>query len=214
MDHRPEAIEEWRWRVWRVGSAIQGGFAALWLGQGAEAVLDLRAGIAVGSVAGLLTLAGVFVTRGAAPRPKGKEAAAIERDVTVATVLQLAASFAAPEWFKLAGRAELALPSVVLSVAVLLAFLGVRVRSRALLVGGVALGGTDLTLALLLPRGVVASYAGLICGALQLAIALEGFVSLRGIAKVKSAARVLLDAYAPEIEIPLASRVRPDEVSR
>jgi len=179
MADREQAIEQWRRRVRRVGGGIQGAFAALWLGRGADAVLDLRVAVVLGSAAGLLTLTGVLATRGTAPRPTGKEAAAIERDVTIATVLQLVASFALPVCANLAGRAELALPGIVLSVAILLAFLGARVHSRALLVGGAALGVTDLALALLLPVGAVPSGVGLVCGALQLGIAVQGFASLR-----------------------------------
>jgi mannose-6-phosphate isomerase-like protein (cupin superfamily) len=176
---REIAFEQWRRRVRRIGGAIQGVFAALWLGQGAYAAFGVRVAVAIGAAAGLLTLAGVFATRGTAPRPTGREAALIERAVTGATVEQLAASFVVPECARLAGRTELALPGIVLTVAVLLAFLGARLRSRALLIGGAALGGTDLAVALLVPVGAVVPSAGLVCGAVQLGIALQGFASLR-----------------------------------
>ena len=89
----------WSRRVRRIGGFIQAAFAAFWLG---------RASLAIGGRAGDILLAasavavtGVFayalrVTACTAPRPAGRHARRIERSVTAATVIELAAAFILP----------------------------------------------------------------------------------------------------------------------
>ena len=91
--------EEWSRRVRRVGGLIQVAFAALWLvrgslvvGGGISAALIALSGVAV---IGVLSYA-VSVTAGTAPRPKSREGKRLERDITIATVIELVAAFALP----------------------------------------------------------------------------------------------------------------------
>src|SRR6266508_6613795 len=89
----------WRRRVARVGSLIQLGFAALWLGRGTLASgWPARAPIALALVAAAVSIGvwGERRTRGLAPRPAGPAARPLERAVTIATLAQLAASFGLP----------------------------------------------------------------------------------------------------------------------
>src|SRR5450631_1742911 len=85
----------WSRRVRWVGGLIQAAFAAFWLIRGSRA---LGGGVASGLIVvfGVIVI-GVFAyairaAAGAAPRPRSQEGKRIERDVTIATVLEFAAA--------------------------------------------------------------------------------------------------------------------------
>jgi len=89
----------WSRRVRRIGGLIQAAFAAFWLaraslaiGGRAEDVLIAVSGVAV---IGVFSYA-IRVTAGTAPRPAGPQARRIERLVTLATIIELAAAFVLP----------------------------------------------------------------------------------------------------------------------
>ncbi len=102
---QPTAVGElspataWSQRVRKVGGYIQLAFAAFWLlrgaltiGGGAGTVL---AGAALVLVAAVLVYA-IRVTARTGRRPASPQARPIERSVTTATIIELAASFAFP----------------------------------------------------------------------------------------------------------------------
>src|SRR5262252_2327061 len=96
---RPGARAACRLRVARVGSLIQLAFAAFWLARGVLASsFPLRVPLALTLVVGVCAMGVLLAIRTArrAPRPVGPDAAALERAITLATVLQLAASVAFP----------------------------------------------------------------------------------------------------------------------
>ena len=176
-----DPIAEWSRRVRRVGGIIQLAFAVFWLIRGSLAVGG-RAGtflvtafVALGL--GVLTYA-VRFTRDVAPRPAGLEARRLERAITVATVVQLVASFAAPAAVLAVGRGEWVLPSIAVTIGPLLLWLDHRVGIRRykvagwmLIVGPVLLGATVSGSALTASTGIGA-------GLLLLAVAAAGFHDL------------------------------------
>jgi hypothetical protein len=116
----------WSRRVRRIGGFIQTAFAAFWLVR-ASLAAGGRAGdalIAASAVAvtGVLAYA-IRTTAGTAPRPTGPQASRIGRSVTVATVIQLAASFVLPVIVTVTGHPGWALPSIVITIGLLLLWL-------------------------------------------------------------------------------------------
>ena len=99
----------WRRRVARIGALIQLAFAALWLARGTLATGwpgQLPIAITLAAAAVALGIWGAITTRGLAPRPRGPAAHRLERAITIATALQLAASCALPVIVSAARRAR------------------------------------------------------------------------------------------------------------
>ena len=177
-----DARDAWRLRVLRVGGTIQIVFAAFWLVRGSLAIgapVGPSLAIVLGAVATGVLAYGVSSTAGRAPRPTGPGAAAIERAVTVATALEVVASFALPAAAMAAGRPDWVLPSVAVTVGPLLVWL-----DRCLGVPRYAVAGWILTvgpvmLALALCGDALAAATGLAGGGLLLSVATAGFLDLR-----------------------------------
>jgi hypothetical protein len=180
-DEALAARAAWSLRVRRVGGFIQAGFAAFWLIRGGLAIGGTT-GVILGAVLGLAAFAafgyGIRATAGTAPRPTGVEAQRIERAVTVATIIQLAASFAAPALVIAIGHPEWVLPSIAITIGPLLLWLDHRVgipRLRpvgwTLIIGPVLLAATLSGTALVVTTGISS-------GALLLATAVAGFHDL------------------------------------
>jgi hypothetical protein len=174
----------WSRRVRRIGGLIQTAFAALWLIR-ASLATGGRAGdalIAVSAVAviGVLIYA-IKTTAGTAPRPAGPQARRIERSVTAATVIELAAAFILPVVVAAAGHADWVLPSIVITIGPLLLWLdhlvGIpryRLVGWALIAGPLILAATMSGLALAVTTGIAA-------GVLLLGTAAAGFRDLAGL---------------------------------
>jgi hypothetical protein len=176
-----DATLAWSRRVRYVGGFIQVAFAAFWLLRGGLTVhgpigFVLGSGFAVVVIA--VVVYGLRVAVGAAPRPASPEGKRIERQVTVATVIQLVASFVAPAIVVAAGHSDWLLPSIAITIGPLLLWLDHRVdiqRDRyagwMLIVGPVVLitvmSGTALT-----------ATTGITAGAILLATAAAGFHDL------------------------------------
>ena len=178
----------WSRRVRWIGGLIQAAFAAFWLVRGS---LVIGGGVADVLIAAFgVTVIGVFVyavtaTAGTAPRPKTPEGRRIERDVTIATVLEFAAAIVLPIIVSSAGHSDWVLPSIAITIGPLLLWLDHRVhipRYRpvgwALTVGPVILVATMSGTALVATTGIAA-------GLLLLGTALAGFHDL---AEVRRAA--------------------------
>jgi hypothetical protein len=175
------ATRAWSRRVRRVGGLIQLTFAAFWLVRGGL-ILGGTPGAAVAAGSVLVAVGvvgyGLHVTAGLAPRPTGPEAARIERAVTIATVVQLVASFAAPAAVLAVNRPSWVLPSIAVTIGPLLLWLDRRVDvPRYRPVGWALVIGPVLLVASL--RGTaLAATTGLGCGLLLLATAIAGFHDL------------------------------------
>jgi hypothetical protein len=175
------ATTAWSRRVRRVGGFIQVGFAGFWLMRGSSTihgavavVLAAVFGIAVVAVLGY----GIRSTSGLAPRPTSVEGKHIERAITIATVVQFVASFAAPAIVIAIGHSDWVLPSIAITIGPLLLWLDRRVHLRryrpagwALIIGPVVLAATMSGTSLVATTGIAA-------GALLLGTAAAGFHDL------------------------------------
>jgi hypothetical protein len=171
----------WSRRVRRIGGFIQAAFAALWLA---------RASLAIGGPPGDVLLAvsavaviGVFayaskVTAGTAPRPAGPAARRIERAVTIATVIELAAAFVLPVIVIAAGRSDWVLPSIVITIGPLLLYLDHLVHIPRYRIVGWALTAGPVILVATMSGKSLAVTTGLAAGVVLLGTAAAGFHDL------------------------------------
>ena len=163
---------------------IQAAFAAFWLA---------RASLAIGGPAGDVLLAvsgiaviGVFtyairVTAGTAPRPVGPQARRIERLVTFATIVELAAAFILPVIVIAAGRSDWVLPSIVITIGPLLLYLDHLVHIPRYRPVGWALTAGPVILATTMSGPALAVTTGIAAGVLLLGTAAAGFHDLAGL---------------------------------
>ena len=172
--------EAWSRRVRLVGGLIQVAFAAFWLVRGSLSIAG-DIGLALAVVLGIIAIAvagyGLRVSVGTAPMPTGPEAKRIERDVTVATIVQLVASFAVPAVVIAAGCSDWVLPSIVVTIGPLLLWLDYRVHIPRYRPVGWTLTIGPFLLAATLSGSTLAAATGLAAGALLLGTA-AGFHDL------------------------------------
>lgn len=175
------ARRAWALRVMRIGGVIQVCFAVVWLVRGSLAI-----GGAVGMALAAVLLAaaltalvyGLFATAGLTPRPRGTEAAHLERGVTIASIIQLAASFAAPFIVIRLGYSELVVPSIAITIGPLLLYLDYRLSIPRYRLAGWALVIAPIVSVLLIPGAALSAVVGLVSGALLLVTAVVGFRQL------------------------------------
>jgi hypothetical protein len=195
---QPEAVKApdltpaaaWSRRVRRIGGLIQAAFAAFWL---------TRASLAIGGRTGDILLAasgvaviGVFayaikVTAGTAPRPAGPEARRIERSVTLATVIELAAAFILPVIVIAAGHSDWILPSIVITIGPLLLWLDHLVHILRYRVVGWTLTAGPVLLVATMSGSALAETTGIAAGVLLLGTAAAGFHDFAGIRPARPA---------------------------
>jgi hypothetical protein len=173
--------EAWARRVRRVGGFIQLAFAAFWLtrgatniGRGAGTALTVAALIVVIAVSGYA----IRVTAGTGPRPTGPEAKRIERSVTVATVIELVASFGLPVIVVAAGHSDWVLPSIAITIGPLLLWLDHLVHIGRYRPVGWALTIGPFLLVATMSGSALAATTGLAAGVLLLGVAAAGFHDL------------------------------------
>jgi mannose-6-phosphate isomerase-like protein (cupin superfamily) len=171
----------WSRRVRRIGGFIQAAFAAFWL---------IRASLAIGGPTGDVLLAasgvaviGVFtyaikVTAGTAPRPAGPEARRIERSVTLATVIELAAALVLPVIVTAMGHSGWVLPSIVITIGPLLLWLDHLVHIPRYRPVGWALTAGPVILVATMSGSALAVTTGIAAGAVLLGTAAAGFRDL------------------------------------
>jgi hypothetical protein len=198
----PSSTAAWSKRVRRVGGLIQAAFAAFWLVRGslviggdASAILIAAFGVIV---IGVFTYA-VRTTSDAAPRPKGPAAKRIERDVTLATVIQLLASFALPFAVIAAGHTDWVLPSIAITIGPLLLWLDRRLDVPRYQPVGWMLFVTPVILAAALSGTLLIATTGIAAGMLLLGTAFAGFHDLaeaRGRTPQAKASDVIVAARA------------------
>jgi hypothetical protein len=187
----------WSRRVRRIGGFIQAAFAAFWLA---------RASLAIGGRTGDVLLAvsaiaviGVFayaikVTAGTAPRPAGLAARRIERLVTIATVIELAAAFVLPVIVIAAGRPDWVLPSIVITIGPLLLYLDHLVHIPRYRPIGWALTAGPVILVATMSGKSLAVTTGLAAGVVLLGTAAAGFHDLARLRPARSSSLAGLSA--------------------
>ena len=176
-----DARAAWRRRVAYAGSLFQLAFAALWLVRGTLAAgwpARLPIAIALAAAAAGAGIWGALATRGLAPQPRGQAAARLGRAITTATVAQLAASIALPFILSAAGRPDLAVTSIAITIGILLLWLRARLASAGHLAAGVLLIAVPAGLALALTGNTLTAATALATAAILLASAITGFRAL------------------------------------
>lgn len=171
----------WSRRVRRVGGLIQAAFAAFWLLRG-SLVLGGDAATVLIAVFGVSVIAvfsyAIKATAGTAPRPKGPDAKRIERDVTLATAIQLVASFALPFAVIGAGHSDWVLPSIAVTIGPLLLWLDRRVDVPRYRPVGWTLIVAPVVLVTLMSGTPLIATTGITAGVLLLGTAVAGFRDL------------------------------------
>ncbi len=174
----------WSRRVRRIGGFIQAAFAAFWLARASLAtggrtgdILLAASGVAViGVVAYAIT-----VTAGTAPRPAGPQARRIERSVTIATIIELAAAFILPVIVIAAGHSDWVLPSIVITIGPLLLWLDHLVHIPRYRVAGWTLTAGPVILVATMSGSSLALTTGIAAGVILLGTAAAGFHDLAAI---------------------------------
>jgi len=174
----------WSQRVRKVGGYIQLAFAAFWLIRGGLTIGG-GAGTALAG-AGLILVAAVLVyairvTAGTGRRPTSPQAKAIERSVTIATIIELIASFAFPVIVIAAGHSDWVLPSIAITIGPLLLWLDHLVHIPRYRPVGWALTIVPFILVAGMSGSALAATTGLAAGVLLLGTAAAGFHDLAGL---------------------------------
>jgi hypothetical protein len=180
-DSLPAARAAWRRRVARVGSLIQLAFAALWFARGALATgwhWQIPAACVLVAGAAAVGIRGAHATRGLAPRPRGPAARHLERAITIATAAQLAASCALPILLSVAGRPDLTVAAVAITIGVLLLWLWARLRTPGHLLAGSLLIVFPAGLALFLTGNTLTAVTALTTAVILTCSAVTGFRAL------------------------------------
>jgi hypothetical protein len=171
----------WSQRVRRVGGFIQLAFAAFWLIRGAL-IIGGGAGIAMAGAAvvgtGTVLAYAIRISAGLGGRPTSPEARRIERSVTVATIIELAASIAFPSIVSAAGHSDWILPSIAITIGPLLLWLDHLVHIPRYRPVGWALTIGPVILVATMSGTALAATTGLSAGLLLLATAAAGFHDL------------------------------------
>ena len=177
-------VAAWSRRVRRIGGFIQAAFAAFWLARASLAIGgplgDVLIAVSGVAVIGVFTYA-IRVTGGTAPRPAGPAARRIERLVTLATVIELAAAFVLPVIVIATGHSDWVLPSIVITIGPLLLYLDHLVHIPRYRIVGWTLTAGPVILVAALSGSTLAVTTGLAAGVLLLATAAAGFHDLAGI---------------------------------
>lgn len=168
----------WCRRALLVGGAFQAVFGALWMARGLTPLVPMAVALVVGGAAVATGLTATLLLRRGAPRPRGSVAKAIERRLTGATIVQLVASFVLPVVIGAALGPRLVLPSIVLTIGILLVWLHREIRTPYQGVAGWALIGLAVVCSAFV-GSTQAVIAGLCSAAVLLGCAGVGFVWLR-----------------------------------
>jgi hypothetical protein len=174
----------WSRRVRWVGGLIQAAFAAFWLVRGSAVIGGGVAAVLI-AVSAVIVI-GVFfyairAAAGTAPRPRSKEGKRIERDVTIATVIEFAAAIVLPVIVSSAGHSDWVLPSIAITIGPLLLWLDYRVNvPRYRPVGWALTVGPVILVAVMSGTALIAT-TGIAAGILLLGTAVAGFHDLAAV---------------------------------
>jgi hypothetical protein len=171
----------WSQRVRKVGGFIQLAFAAFWLARGALSLTGIGGTVlaAAGIVLSIAVLGyAIGATAGIGGRPSSAAAKRIERSVSIATVIELVASFAFPVIVIATGHNDWALPSIAITIGPLLLWLDHLVDIPRFRPVGWALTVVPFILVAVMSGSALAATTGLGAGVLLLAAATAGFHDL------------------------------------
>ena len=167
-------------------------------------VLILASGLAV---LGVLSYA-INVTAGTAPRPHSRAGKRLERDITVATVIELVAAFALPVIVAAAGHSDWVLPSIAITIGPLLLYLDRRVNvPRYRPVGWLLTIGPVILVAAMSGTPLVAT-TGIAAGVLLLVTAVAGFHDLAAVPRAAGHAKAGALADADRVAVTTDTGVK------
>jgi hypothetical protein len=144
-------------------------------------------------VIGVFTYA-IRVTASAAPRPAGPEARRLERLVTLATIIELAAAFVLPVIVIAAGHSDWVLPSIVITIGPLLLYLDHLVHIPRYRLAGWALTAGPVILVATMSGKSLAVTTGFAAGAVLLGTAAAGFRDLARLRPARTSTQTALRA--------------------
>jgi hypothetical protein len=130
------------------------------------------------SVSSAAIIYGVVATSDLAPPPRDADGRRIERQVTLASIVQLVASFAAPFAVIVLGHPDLVVPSIAVTIGPLLIWLDYRLDIPRFRWVGWALTVAPVLLVLVLAGSALSAVVGLGAGALLFTTAITGFRQL------------------------------------
>jgi hypothetical protein len=187
----------WSRRVRRIGGLIQAAFAAFWLARASLTIGgptgDVLLAVSGVAVIGVFTYA-IRVTAGTAPRPAGPEARRIERLVTIATIVELAAAFVMPVIVIAIGHSDWVLPSIVITIGPLLLYLDHLVHIPRYRVVGWTLTAGPVILVAIMSGSTLAVTTGIAAGVVLLGTAAAGFHDLAGLRSARPSSPAGLSA--------------------
>ncbi|HEV2639504.1 MAG TPA: hypothetical protein VGX23_30480 [Actinocrinis sp.] len=190
----------WSQRVRKVGGYIQLAFAAFWLIRGSLTIGGGTGTALAGAALVLIIVVLVYavrVTAGTGRRPTSAPAKATERSVTVATVIELVASFAFPVIVIKAGHSDWVLPSIAITIGPLLLWLDHLVRIPRYRPVGWALTIGPFILVATMSGSALAATTGLAAGVLLLGTATAGFHDLASLRPGHTPKLTRLDPHTP-----------------
>jgi hypothetical protein len=199
----------WSRRVLRVGGLIQAGFAGFWLVRGSLAIGGLIGTLlasALLAVSIAVIVYGVVATSGLTPRPRDRDGMRIEREVTIASAIQLVASFVAPFAVIALGHPDLVVPSIAVTIGPLLLWLDYRLDIPRFRVVGWALSVAPILLALVVSGSALSAVVGLGAGTLLFVTALTGFRQLTHDVTLCGSRQQRRDAKTSGLAVPAGSR--------
>jgi hypothetical protein len=183
----------WSQRVRKVGGFTQLAFAAFWVIRGALSITGITGTVlaATGIVLSIAVLGyAIRVTARIGGRPTSAAAKRIERSVSIATVIELVASFAFPVIVIAAGHSDWVLPSIAITIGPLLLWLDHLVDIPRFRPVGWALTVVPFILVGAMSGSTLAATTGLGAGVLLLATATAGFKDLSTLRAQEESGRV------------------------
>lgn len=118
-----EARSAWRHRAVLVGAGFQVAFGGFWLARGLMPLIPVPLAVLAGAATLVWGLTAAVRLRRLAPRPQGAAARRFEWRLTLATVAQLVVSGLLPPGLGAVAGGRLELPSIVLTIGILLAWI-------------------------------------------------------------------------------------------
>ncbi len=187
-----EPLSPWSKRVRWVGGLIQVAFAAFWLVRGSVVIGGTAAHVLL-VVFGLLAI-GVFsyalrFAGGVAPRPRTPDGKRIERQVTIATLIEFAAAIVLPMLVSAAGHSDWVLPSIAITIGPLLLWLDHRLSVRRYRVVGWVLSIGPVILVAAMSGTALVATTGIAAGMLLLVTAFAGFRDLSTLRRLERGPR-------------------------
>jgi hypothetical protein len=196
----------WSRRVRWIGGLIQAAFAAFWVVRGSAVigggVTDVLVAVSGVTVIGVFSYA-IRAAAGTAPRPRSQEGKRIERDVTIATVIEFAAAIVLPVIVSSAGHSDWVLPSIAITIGPLLLWLDYRVNVPRYRPVGLALTVGPVILVAAMSGTALIATTGVAAGVLLLGTALAGFHDLAAIRRAAEQAEPSKLVLPPQVGVQL-----------